>query len=82
VAVETRVEHGAAAKVLLRASDVSDLLFLSRRHHVLPAGHLGGVVHTLLRLSDVPVLVVPFSDDSDEPSLEGLTLEESGSALK
>lgn len=82
VPVETRVEHGAPAKVLLGASSESDLLLLSRRHHVMPVGHLGGVAHTLLRLSDVPVLVVPFVDDSDEPSLEGLSLEQAGSALK
>jgi len=62
VLVQTRIDHGAAANVLLRASGESDLLIVSRRHHALPRhDHLGGVVHALLRLSDVPVLVVPWS---------------------
>jgi nucleotide-binding universal stress UspA family protein len=82
VRVETRVEHGAAASVLLRASSESDLLLISRRHHALPTyGHLGGVAHALLRVSDVPVLVVPCLDDSDGPALEGLAPEEAAQAL-
>ena len=83
VQVEARVEHGSAADVLLRASSESDLLLVARRHHVMPPhGHLGGVAHTLLRLSDVPVYVVRAAGNLDEPTLKGLALEESGAALK
>ena len=92
VAVETRVEHGTAATVLLGASADSDLLLVSRRHHALPPlGHLGGVAHAVLRRSDVPVLVVAHPDategsghgeGSTELELDDLTLEEAGAALK
>ena len=70
--------HGAPARVLLHASTDSDLLVVSRRRLVLPPyGHLGGVVHDVLRLSDVPVLVVPFVADGTE-DLEDLVLETEG----
>ena len=83
VRVETQVEHGPAANVLRRVGEESDLLVVSRRHHALPPhGHLGSVAHAVLRLSEVPVLVVPFVEDPDEPALEGLALEEAGHALK
>jgi nucleotide-binding universal stress UspA family protein len=81
VPVEIRVEHGAAPSVLQTVSRDSDLLFLSRRRHALPPhGHLGGVAHAMLRLSDVPVLVVPFAGIPLD--LSDLRLEEAGAPLK
>ncbi|HCB06681.1 MAG TPA: universal stress protein [Nocardioides bacterium] len=64
VAVEAKVVHGDPARVLLDASEGSDLLLISRRRWSLPPyGHLGGVGHALLRVSDVPVEVVPYAAD-------------------
>ena len=82
VPVETTVLHGPAARVLLRESSGSDLLVISRRRFGLPPyGQLGGVGHDLLRLSDVPVHVVPYA--ADDPELdEELVLEEAGTAVK
>jgi nucleotide-binding universal stress UspA family protein len=82
VPVETRVVHGSPARVLLKASSDSDLVVVSRRRLALsPYGHLGGVVHALLRVSDVPVLVVPYVADVTE-DLEDLVLEEEGVPVK
>lgn len=82
VRFETRVVHGPPARVLLHASTDSDLLVVSRRRLTLPPyGHLGGVVHDVLRLSDVPVLVVPFVADGTE-DLEDLVLETEGVPIK
>jgi nucleotide-binding universal stress UspA family protein len=70
VDVEAKVVHGSAATVLLQASGDADLLVISRRRFALPPyGHLGGVGHSVLRLSDVPVHVVPYAADdaADEP---------------
>jgi len=81
VAVETEVDHGPAARVLLGASNDADLLVVSRRRLALPPyGQLGGVGHDLLRLSDVPVQVVPYA--ADAPKLEELVLEEAGVPVK
>ena len=82
VALEVKVVHGPAARVLLGESDDADLLVVSRRRLALPPyGQLGGVGHELLRLSDVPVLVVPYA--ADAPSLEEeLVLEEAGAPVK
>jgi nucleotide-binding universal stress UspA family protein len=81
VEVETRVVHGAPARVLLHASEDSDLLVLSRRHHALPPyGHLGGVAHDVLRLADVPVHVVPYP--AHAATDEELVLEAAGAPVK
>jgi nucleotide-binding universal stress UspA family protein len=80
VAVETRIVHGPAARVLLDASEGSDLLLISRRRLAFPAfGRLGGVGHDLLRLCEVPVHVVPYLADHLEG--EQLTLAEAGAPL-
>jgi nucleotide-binding universal stress UspA family protein len=81
VTVETTVVHGQAAKVLLQASGDSDLLIISRRKLALPPyGHLGGIGHSLLRLSDVPVHVVPYAADAADA--EDLVLEAEGAPLR
>lgn len=82
VGVEPRVVHGAPARVLLEHSSESDLLVISRRRFPLPPyGHLGGVGHSLLRLSDVPVHVVPYAADPPGQDQE-LVLESAGVPLK
>lgn len=82
VAIDVRVQHGRTAEVLLSASRDSDLLILSRRRHAVPPfGHLGGVTHAVLRVSDVPVLVVPFHGPREEAE-DTLVLEESGAPVK
>src|SRR4051812_18613201 len=82
VGVEARVVHGQAAKVLLRESGHSDLLMISRRRLALPPyGNLGGIGHSLLRLSDVPVQVLPYVADATLET-ENLALEVAGAPLK
>jgi nucleotide-binding universal stress UspA family protein len=85
VRVETRVVHGAPARVLLHAGSESDLIVVSRRRLAIPPyGHLGGVVHALLRVSDVPVVVVPYVADAavaPDP-LDDLVLETDGAPVK
>jgi nucleotide-binding universal stress UspA family protein len=82
VSVETRIVHGPAARVLLDASKGSDLLVLSRRRLALPPfGRLGAVGHDLLRLSDVPVHVVPYTADQSTDT-DALVLQEAGAPLK
>jgi nucleotide-binding universal stress UspA family protein len=82
VEVDTRIVHGPPARVLLDAGEGSDLLVISRRRFALPPyGHLGGVGHDVLRLSEVPVLVVPYA--ADPPKLDDeLVLEEAGAPVK
>jgi nucleotide-binding universal stress UspA family protein len=82
VSVEPRIVHGPAARVLIDASEGSDLLVISRRRLPLsPFGRLGAVGHDLLRLSDVPVHVVPYTVDPDLHT-DALVLEEAGAPLK
>lgn len=79
VEVELRVVHGRPASVLLGASADSDLLVLTRRHASLPPHErLGSVGRAVLRLSDVPVLVVPSTSTSET---HDLVLEEAGAPL-
>lgn len=81
VPVEVHVVHGQPARVLLDASEHSDLLLVSRRRFALPPyGRLGGVGHSLLRLSEVPVQVVPYAHTVAEG--DRLVLEEAGAPLK
>jgi nucleotide-binding universal stress UspA family protein len=76
------VVHGSAARVLLQESSEADLLVISRRRLSLPPyGQLGGVGHDVLRLSDVPVQVVPYAPDPAKDE-EELVLEEAGAPLK
>jgi nucleotide-binding universal stress UspA family protein len=83
VPVEIRIAHGRAAEVLLHASADSDLLLVSRRRYAIPPyGRLGGVPHALLRLSEVPVQVVPYVDDREPDPVADLVLEEAGAPLK
>jgi nucleotide-binding universal stress UspA family protein len=81
VQVLTLVEHGPTADVVLRASEDSDLLLISRRSHgVLAHEHLGGIAHEVLRRSDVAVTVVSFDGSPDELTPD-LALEVSGRPL-
>jgi nucleotide-binding universal stress UspA family protein len=82
VEMHARIVHGSPARVLLDAGTDSDLIVISRRRFALPPyGHLGGVGHDMLRLSDVPVLVVPYA--VDPPAIdEELVLEEAGIPVK
>lgn len=82
VELETRILHGKATRVLLQASEDSDLLLISRRRLALPPyGQLGGVGHDLLRLSEIPVQVVPYVVDP-VTGTEALVLEDAGTPLK
>jgi nucleotide-binding universal stress UspA family protein len=82
VTVEARVVHGPAARVLLDVSEGSDLLVISRRRFSMPPyGRLGSVGHDVLRLSEVPVLVVPYAAEPAADT-EGLVLEQAGAAVK
>ncbi len=72
--IDLRVIHGRPAAVLLAAAKDCDLLVVTRRHATLPPHErLGGVAHAVLRLSDVPVLVVPSAHahvEGPDPVLE------------
>jgi nucleotide-binding universal stress UspA family protein len=82
VSMDIRIVHGPAARVLLDVSADSDLLVISRRRLAIPPfGRLGAVGHDLLRLSDVPVQVVPYTVDP-QVDQEPLVLEEAGAPLK
>ncbi|HEX5087631.1 MAG TPA: universal stress protein [Nocardioides sp.] len=60
VDVEVIVRHGPRVEAVLDAGEVSDLLVLARRHHLLPLGsHLGPVARAALGHSTSPVLVTP-----------------------
>ena len=79
VAMETRIVHGPAARV--RRSSLPTIVISRRRLALPPHGRLGAVGHDLLRLSDVPVQVVPYTADP-EIETEGLLLEEAGVPVK
>ena len=81
VVVDTEVRHGSPSRVLLKLGATADLLVVGRRRLAIPPyGHLGGVGHTLLRLAEAPVQVVPFTPDPVEQ--EDLVLEDAGAMLR
>jgi nucleotide-binding universal stress UspA family protein len=81
VDVDLEVVHGRPASVLLSAAESSALLVLTRRHFSIPPHErLGGVGHSVLRLSDVPVLVVPSGHE--RMVTPELRLEAAGAPLK
>jgi nucleotide-binding universal stress UspA family protein len=68
VDVEVLVRHAPRAESVLDAAEVSDLLVLGRRHHLLPLGsHLGPVARAALGHASCPVLVTPEAAPVAEP---------------
>jgi nucleotide-binding universal stress UspA family protein len=62
VEVTVDVRHAPPAEAVLDASEVSDLLVLGRRHHLLPVRtHLGPVARAALGHATTPVLITPES---------------------
>jgi nucleotide-binding universal stress UspA family protein len=59
VTVETRVEHGHPASVLVAAAKGADLVVVRRAHEHRPFDHLGATVRAVLLSSPAPVEVVP-----------------------
>ncbi len=54
------VRHAPRVEAVLDAAELSDLLVLGRRHHLLPLGsHLGSVARAAIEHSTCPVLVTP-----------------------
>jgi nucleotide-binding universal stress UspA family protein len=62
VEVAVDVRHAPPAEALLDAAEVSDLVVIGRRHHLLPLRtHLGPVARAVLSHATTPVLVTPES---------------------
>jgi nucleotide-binding universal stress UspA family protein len=59
LSIETRVVHGHAASVLVRAAETADLLVVRRAHEHRPFDHLGATVRSVLLASPAPVEIVP-----------------------
>lgn len=60
VDVDVLVRHAPRIEAVLDAGEVSDILVLGRRHHLLPLGsHLGPVARAALDHASHPVLVTP-----------------------
>jgi nucleotide-binding universal stress UspA family protein len=60
VEVSVLVRHAPPAEAVLDAAEVSDVLVLGRRHHLLPLGtHLGPVARAALGHAANPVLITP-----------------------
>ena len=60
VSVEVEVRHAPPVEAVLDAAEVSDLIVLGRRHHLLPLGsHLGPVARAALGHATTPVLITP-----------------------
>ena len=82
VAVEVRVEHGRAARVLHELSQDADLLVVGRHRYPLHGhGHLGSVAYALLQSTEVPALVVAPAGEPDEAELPPFTLEDAGELI-
>ncbi len=62
VEVAVDVRHAPSAEAVLDAAEVSDLVVIGRRHHLLPLRtHLGPVARAVLGHANAPVLVTPES---------------------
>jgi nucleotide-binding universal stress UspA family protein len=62
IEVAVDVRHAPPTEAVLDAAEVSDLVVIGRRHHLLPLRtHLGPVARALLGHSSAPVLVTPES---------------------
>ncbi len=60
VKVTVLIRHASPIEAVLDAGEVSDLLVLGRRHHLLPLGsHLGPITRAALDHSACPVLITP-----------------------
>jgi nucleotide-binding universal stress UspA family protein len=60
VQVTVHVQHAPVIEAVLDAAEVSDVLVLGRRHHLLPArSHLGPVARAALDHATCPVLITP-----------------------
>ena len=60
VPVEVQVVHAPPTEALLDAAEVSTLVVMGRRHHLLPFGtHLGPVARAVIDRSSCPVLMAP-----------------------
>lgn len=60
VAVTVQVRHAPPVEAVLDAAEVSDLLVLGRRHHLLPLGsHLGPIARAALDHGSCPVMIAP-----------------------
>jgi nucleotide-binding universal stress UspA family protein len=60
VQVTVHVQHAPVIEAVLDAAEVSDVLVLGRRHHLLPArSHLGPVARAALEHATCPVLITP-----------------------
>jgi nucleotide-binding universal stress UspA family protein len=70
VDVEVLVRHTPRSEAVLDAAEVSDLVVLGRRHHLLPLGsHLGPVARAALDHATRPVLITPEAT----PVAEGIS---------
>jgi nucleotide-binding universal stress UspA family protein len=62
VEIAVEVKHAPPAEAVLDAAEVSDLVVLGRRHHLLPLRtHLGPVARAALGHATAPVLITPES---------------------
>jgi nucleotide-binding universal stress UspA family protein len=60
VEVQVLVQHAPPVEAVLDQAELSDLLVLGRRHHLLPIGsHLGPVARSSLGHATCPVLITP-----------------------
>lgn len=60
VKVTILVRHAPPVEAVLDAAEVSDLLVLGRRHHLLPLGtHLGPIARAALDHGSCPVMITP-----------------------